>query len=145
METIEQIYDVAEENKLITETAKKVKEYIKKTWPKFNPVLEIPLCDLFSDPGKGGLQSIWKHGSADVVVYSGDKIVAIFEPGGSHHFQDPKQIRRDRCKYKLCQINGVECFRFANSLFDALSNKKRRAMFGKFLFKEKNMAKQEAL
>jgi len=140
MDDLEQIYDLAEENKLITETAKAVKAYIKKTWPKFDVHLEVPLKDIFPDPGKGGLQSIWKFGSADIVVYLDHKMVAIFEPGGAHHFNDPKQIRRDKCKWKLCEINGVRCFRFANNVPGALSNKKKREMFGRYLFGIKQLA-----
>lgn len=132
MDDLDQIFD--EENKLITETARKVKAYVKKTWPKFDVVLEIPLKDLFPDPGKGGLQSIWKHGAADIVVYSGKKIIAVLEPGGSHHFTDPKQIRRDKCKWKLCELNRVRCFKFANNLVDGLSKRKLRRMFGKVIF-----------
>lgn len=135
MDDLDQIYDLAEENKLITETAREVKAYIERTWPKFDVDLEIPLRELFPDPqAKGGLQSIWKYGAADVVVRRGKKIVAIFEPGGAHHFNDPKQVKRDKCKWKLCELNGVRCFRFANSLPKALSNRKKRQMFGKFLF-----------
>lgn len=134
MDDLDEIFSAAEENKLITETARKVKAYIKKTWPKFDPILEIPLRDIFPDPGKGGLQSIWKYGSADIVVFHEKKMLAILEPGGAHHFNDPKQIRRDKCKWKLCEINGVRCFKFANNLVGALSNRKMRTMFGKVLF-----------
>lgn len=134
MDEIEILFDAVEENKLITETARKVKSYIQKTWPQFEVHLEMPLKLLFPDPGKGGLKSIWEHGAADVVIYKNKKLIAILEPGGAHHFLDPKQIRRDKRKWKLCQINGVKCFRFANSLFFSLSNRKLRSMFGKVIF-----------
>ena len=121
-------------NPLITEEARAVKTYIKKTWPNFEVKLEIPLRELFPKPISKYYWSMWSKGSADVIVYYQGKIVVIFEPGGAHHFQDPKQIRRDKIKTKICQMNGVRCFRFANNLPDALSNRKKRQMFGRFLF-----------
>lgn len=159
MDDIDQVYDLAEENKLITETAKKVQAYIKETWPQFTPVLEVPMRDIFPDPGgtnRSGLQRMWAMGAADIVVWrnvslpglfawerltpeqkqmliKSKSMVSIFEPGGAHHFEK-KQWRRDKCKWKLCQLNGVRCLRFANSLPDALSKRKLRAMIGKFLF-----------
>jgi hypothetical protein len=121
-------------HELITETAKDLKSYVDKTWPGFETRLEVSMKDLFPDPGKGGLQTIWKYGSADLVISKKGRIVAILEPGGSHHFNDPNQIRRDKRKWKLCEINGVRCFKFANSLFYALSNRKKRTMLGKVIF-----------
>ena len=133
MNEIDEFFD-NNENDLITQTAKDLKSYVDKNWPGFKTRLEVPLKELFPEPGKGGLHTIWKYGSADLVVEKDGRIVAILEPGGSHHFNDPKQIKRDKRKWKLCQINGTRCFRFANSLFYALSNRKKRTMLGKVIF-----------
>lgn len=131
MENIDDIF-----NPLITEEARETKRFIQKNWINFDVILEVPLRELFPKPDGIGLKSIWEHGSADVVIYhkQSGNIVAIFEPGGCHHFTDPLQIKRDKRKWKLCQINGVRCFRYANNLLKDLSNRKKRRMFGKFLF-----------
>ena len=121
---------------LITEEAREYKSFIEKTWPQFDVKLEQPLRSLFPKPVHGCIH-IWTFGSADVVVRKRDRVIAIFEPGGSHHFTDKKQIRNDRAKWKLCDINGVGCLRMANSVFKNLSNRKRRSMIGKFLFPRK--------
>lgn len=126
---------VTKDLELVTEEAIRVKDYINKTWPKFRVELEKKLNSLFPEPKNVGLKHIWKYGSADIVVYKDDKIIAIFEPGGSHHFQDEKQIKNDKRKYMLCNINGVNCLKFANSVIYNLSKRQMRKLFGKYLFK----------
>lgn len=123
------------DNRLITPEAIAIKEYINKTWTQFTVELECRLSDLFPRPNRGCVH-IWTYGSADVVVRKHGKIIAIIEPGGSHHFTDEKQIKNDRAKWKLCEINGVGCLRVANSIMGALSNRQKRKMLGKYLFKK---------
>lgn len=118
---------------LITEEALSIKDYIKEQWPQFDVQLEQRLNTLFPQPLKG-CKHIWRHGTADIVVRRGGKIVAVIEPGGSHHFQDEKQMKNDRAKWKLCQINGVGCLRIANGVLDKLSKRKKRTLLGKYLF-----------
>jgi len=116
-----------------------VSAYINKTWPnKFKVIVKephgIPLRELFTEPTNKGLKHIWKFGSVDVVVYKNDKLIAGFEPGGSQHFQDKKQMLNDRRKWKLFDLNGVKCFRYVNGLLEKLSNRQRRNLIGRFLF-----------
>jgi hypothetical protein len=116
-----------------------VEDYINKTWPgRFRVVVRrphgVPLRELFPEPRNTGLRHIWRHGSVDVVVYNGDKLIAGFEPGGSQHFQDEIQMKNDRRKWKLFDVNGVKCFRYANGLLEKLSNRQRRKLVGRYLF-----------
>jgi len=120
---------------LITEEAKKILAYLKKTWGHlFEFELERPLCELFPEPDMKYLKHIWEKGSADIVVYRDGNVVAIIEPGGGHHF-DKKQERNDVNKAKLCEENEAACLHLMNGVFDALSNRKRRMLFGACLFK----------
>ena len=119
---------------LITEEAIKVQSYINETWPKFKVELEVKLNKLFPKPENSGLKHIWTYGAADVVVYKNDKIIAVFEPGGSHHFQDEKQIKNDKRKYMLCKKNGVNYLKFGNNVIYSLSKRQMRRVFGKYLF-----------
>jgi len=119
---------------LITEEAVRTEDFINKAWPKLKTRKEIPLRELFPKPENFGLKHIWTYGSADVVVYRDNKIIAIFEPGGSHHFQDEKQIKNDKRKYMLCKKNGVAYLKFANSVLWESSKRQMRRIFGKYLF-----------
>lgn len=122
----------------ITNEAIEIQEYINKTWSKlFYAELEKPLKDIFPEPENRGLKHIWKYGSADIVVRRklNNEICLILEPGGAHHFNDEKQVKNDKRKWKLCEINNVECVHLVNSLKKNLSNRKWRNFLGKFLFK----------
>lgn len=123
----------------ITDEAIAFGVYIGKTWPGFVVKMEQSLAKILPEPSNRGLKHIWRYGSADVAVYRGDKLICIFEPGGSHHFQDEKQMKNDRRKWKLCEINGVRCLRIANGVIGKLSNRQKRKMFGRFLFGVKNV------
>lgn len=134
MDDIETIFSKKD---VITEEARAYKAYIENTWGNlFRVELEIPLKELFPKPTNTGLNHIWKYGSADVVVYRGDKLVAIFEPGGSHHLNDEKQMKNDRRKWMLCKKNGIPCTFIMNGVAFNLSNRKQRQLFGKTLFFE---------
>jgi hypothetical protein len=52
---------------------------------------------------------------------------------GSHHWED-KQSLNDRRKWKLAEINGVRCLTMMNGIMERLSNRKWRALLGRFLF-----------
>jgi hypothetical protein len=119
----------------ITEEALLIVGYIQRFWSKLLKVkIEQPLKTLFPEPSNRGLKHIWKYGSADIVVYRRSRIVAIFEPGGSAHFQDETQMKNDRRKWKLCEINGVRCLRIANGVLSQLSRRQRRNLLGRFIF-----------
>lgn len=118
----------------ITKEALETEAFINNTWPKLKTKLEVPLRDIFPKPENVGLKHIWTYGAADVVVYNGTKIVAVFEPGGSHHFTDDTQKRNDRRKYMLCKKNEVRYLKFANSVISSLSKRQMRKLFGKYIF-----------
>lgn len=119
----------------ITEETKKYEKYIHEQWKYlFETKKEIFLRELLPEPKNSGLKHIWKYGADDLVVYRNGKIVCVIEPGGSHHFQDEKQMKNDRRKWKLHEINGIKLLRIANGVFDQLSNRKKRQLLGKFLF-----------
>lgn len=129
----------------ITPDAISIKTYINETWPNFRVELEEYLRDILPQPRNKGLNHIWKYGSADVVVRKDEKIVAIFEPGGSAHFQDEKQMKNDRRKWKLCELNNIRCLRIANGVLDRLSKRQKRKLIGRYLFglKEVKNGKKE--
>lgn len=119
---------------LITEEAIRTEDFINKTWPKLETKKEVPLRNMFAKPDNPGLKHIWTYGSADVVVYRDGKIIAVFEPGGSHHFQDEKQIKNDKRKFMLCKKNNVRYLKFGNNVIWSLSKRQMRKVFGKYLF-----------
>ena len=120
---------------LITETVLGIELYINTTWGKhFTTQVECPLKELFPKPENSGLNHIWKHGSADLVVRRKDGTIAcIIEAGGGQHFKE-KQSKNDARKWKLCQINGVKCLMMMNSVFSDLSKRKWRQLLGKYVF-----------
>jgi hypothetical protein len=122
----------------ITEEAKAIKAYIEQTWPRlFHLKLEVPLKQIFNEPENAGLKHIWRHGSADLVVFRNTKPVAIIEPGGGQHFGE-KQSLNDRRKWKLAEQNGVRCLHVMNDVMTSLSKRKWRALVGSFLFLPRN-------
>lgn len=120
--------------KIITEEARSIEKFINLTWKKFDTELEVRLKELFPEPKNTGLQHIWRYGSADIVVRKDGEIVCLIEPGGAHHLQDEKQMRNDRRKWKLSEINGVRCLFLMNGLYGTLSNRRWRRLIGRFLF-----------
>lgn len=121
-------------NFLVTDEAKLIASYLEKTWPTAEVLLEQRLSSFLPKPTNTGLLHIWKYGSADIVVKRRNKVVAVLEPGGSAHFQDERQMKNDRRKWKLCNINGVACLKIANGVFVKLTNRQKRQLIGKLLF-----------
>jgi len=122
------------ESQRITEEAINIKEYINDKWPYFEVNLERRLSELFPEPSNVGLKHIWKYGSADLSIFLKDELIAVIEPGGSHHFNDERQVKNDRRKWKLCDINGVNCLFILNGVLNRLSNRRRRSLIGRYLF-----------
>jgi hypothetical protein len=50
------------------------------------------------------------------------------------YLREDKQSLNDRRKWKLAEINGVRCLTMMNGIMERLSNRKWRAMMGRFLF-----------
>lgn len=121
-------------NDTITQEQHDIESYIQETWPgKFRTVLGARLSDIFPEPNNVGLRHIWKYGEADISVYRSGKLVAIIEPGGSHHF-DEHQALNDRRKWKLAELNGVYCLSMLNGLRSQLSKRKWRLLIGRAVF-----------
>ena len=116
----------------ISDEARQLEVFINDHFPKFETELEVHLQDIFPMPENKGLKHIWTYGSADLVVRRNGKLVAIFEPGGSHHWEE-KQSLNDRRKWKLCDINGVQCLGMMNNVLK-LSNRKLRRLIGRYLW-----------
>ncbi|MDI6602726.1 MAG: hypothetical protein QME57_01220 [Patescibacteria group bacterium] len=114
----------------------KTKNLINKFWKdKFIFKREIPLKNLFLEPENKSLQHIWNHGHADLAVFRNRKLISIFEPGGTRHLKDKKQIQNDILKYKLCRLNGVKCCHFTNDTLEKLKSKREKRKFlGSYLF-----------
>ncbi|MEW6356916.1 MAG: hypothetical protein AB1696_11350 [Planctomycetota bacterium] len=120
----------------ITEEVLAIQRYIGQKWGRhFTTQLEQRLCQIFPRPENPGLQHIWRYGSADLVVYRGTRPICIIETGGAHHF-DEKQIKNDRRKWKLAEINGVKCLTMVNRVMESLSSRKWRSLLGRYLFGE---------
>jgi hypothetical protein len=118
---------------VVSQEAMFLEIFINNNFPRFSTEIEVPLCKLFAQPENKGLKHIWTYGSADLVVRKDDKIVAVFEPGGKHHWEE-KQSLNDRRKYKLCQINGVRCCSMMNSVIKNLSKRQLRKLIGATLY-----------
>src|SRR4051812_13847853 len=103
------VFSMDEPRSIITEEALRIKGYINLKWPQFRVEVEQQLRNILPKPTNYGLAHIWKYGAADLVVYLGNKLICIFEPGGSQHFTDEKQIKNDKRKWMLCHKNGVRC------------------------------------
>lgn len=119
---------------LITNDVIWAEDYINRTWPKLTTRKEVPLKELFEEPENRGLKHIWQYGSADLVISKDGNVIAVIEIGGNHHFQDPKQIKNDKRKYKLCNINNVKCVHFANGTLQRISGRSRHRILGKIIF-----------
>lgn len=119
-----------EKEHLVEEQA--LADYIKENWPWFEIEIEKPLREIFPMPDNPGLKHIWKHGHADVLVKHHNIPVCIYEPGGSHHF-DEKQARNDRRKYMLCKKNDCECIHMVANIDKGLSQRKYRQLIRKGL------------
>jgi hypothetical protein len=126
--------DTAVPREIVTEEIRKIESYLNATWPQFTTRKEIKLRELFPEPENTGLRHIWKYGSADLVVYQYDKVVCIIEAGGAHHFED-KQSLNDRRKWKLAELNGVNCLSVMNGVMGGLSKRKWRNLVGSYLFR----------
>lgn len=98
----------------------------------------MPLSELFAKPEKGWAKHIWKHGSADLCVYRGDRLICIIEAQGAHHFSDKRQIMNDKRKHKLCMINVVGCLQVANGLKKGIARRRWRRLLGKYIFFRQN-------
>jgi len=118
---------------IITEDVRQIERYINSIWKQFTTEKEVRLSKLFSEPENKGLKHIWRYGSADLVVYKESKPVCIIESGGSHHWEE-KQSLNDRRKWKLAEINGVRCLTMVVGIQKRLSNRKWRALLGRYLF-----------
>ena len=118
---------------IITEDVRQIEKYINTTWRRFNTEKEVKLSKLFPEPENKGLRHIWKYGSADLVVSKDGKPICIIESGGSHHWEE-KQSLNDRRKWKLAEINGVRCLTMVVGMKKRLSNRKWRALLGRYLF-----------
>ena len=118
---------------IITEDVKQIEKYINSTWKQFTTEKEVQLSKLFSEPENKGLRHIWRYGSADLVIYKEGKPICIIESGGSHHWEE-KQSLNDRRKWKLAEINGVRCLTMMVGIRQRLSNRKWRALLGRYLF-----------
>lgn len=118
---------------MITEEVIKIEEYIHKEWPKFKTQKEMNLNLLFPEPENKGLKHIWKYGAADLVVYRNTKVIAIIEPGGSHHFEEHQSLN-DQRKFKLAETNNVKCLTMMNGVFSKLPKRKIRRLFGRYIF-----------
>ncbi len=118
---------------IITEDVRTIERYINATWKQFETEKEVRLNKLFSEPENKGLKHIWRYGSADLVISKDGKTVCIIESGGSHHWEE-KQSLNDRRKWKLAEINGVRCLTMVVGIKQRLSNRKWRALVGRYLF-----------
>jgi hypothetical protein len=118
---------------IITEDVKQIEKYINNAWEQFTTEKEVRLSKLFPKPENKGLRHIWKYGSADLVVYKDSKPICIIESGGSHHWEE-KQSLNDRRKWKLAEENGVRCLTMMPGIKQRLSNRKWRALLGRYLF-----------
>ena len=118
---------------IITEDVRQIEKYVNNTWKHFTTEKEVRLSNIFPEPENRGLRHIWKYGSADLVVYKEGKAICIIESGGSHHWEE-KQSLNDRRKWKLAEKNGVRCLTMMTGIKQRLSNRKWRALLGRYLF-----------
>jgi hypothetical protein len=120
-------------NERITDEVLEIESYINKTWTRVITKTEVPLKDLFPEPRNPGLKHIWKWGAADLVVFACKTPICIIEPGGSHHWEE-RQMKNDRRKWKLAELNGVNCLFIMNHVVGRLSKRQLRGLLGKNVF-----------
>jgi len=97
--------------------------------------IKVPLKELFPKPEKKHLQRFWGNNShADIPIFRHHKLVLIIEPGGKAHFSDKKQIIRDKKKYAICKLNGVNLLSISNSVIGYLDDKKTKRLFRKYIY-----------
>lgn len=116
------------------EVLEKLLLHLRGKFPRLKFGYKVPLRDLFAEPEKNYLRSIWKHGHGDVPVYRHGELVCIVEIGGSNHFKDKRQRDRDKRKDVLCKVNEVSCLRVANSFVNLLGKKVTEELLRKYFY-----------
>ena len=120
----------------ITQEALLIKGFIDSEWGHlFNTNLEVRLNALFPEPTNRGLKHIWSYGTADIVITKGITPIAIIEPGGDHHWESRQRLN-DRRKWKLAELNNVNCIHIMNGVVGNISKRQVRRMLGSILFKK---------
>ena len=114
-----------------------LKENIEKFFGKhfYIPRFDIPLKKLFPEPENRFLRSFWKAAShADIPVFSkrDNRLIAIFETGGSAHLEK-KQVLRDTKKAKICALNNIGFRGIQNWEWEKISRRKFRNWIRKVL------------
>jgi hypothetical protein len=84
--------------------------------PRIQAQFDVPLKELIGGTSRLRLDFVVKHHT---------RIVAFEIDGHESHFTDPKQIRRDETKDKLCLEHGIELYRLLPSLVTRTSVCKR--------------------
>lgn len=119
---------------VVTEEAKSLADFLVGEWGHlFDVQLEVRLSTLFPKPRWSRLCHIWKHGSADLAVFREQRLVAIVEVGGPHHF-DALRARNDENKARLAITNHVSCAILSNEIVRKLSKRRLRALLGAIIF-----------
>ena len=97
--------------------------------------IKTPLKELFPEPEKKHLQRFWGNNShADIPVFRHHKLVCIIEPGGKAHFSDKKQRTRDKKKFAICKLNGVNLLHISKGVIRCLNDRKTKRLFRKYIY-----------
>ena len=108
---------------------------VRELFPFVEVRLWVPLKELFGEPkGKGLARFRMAPSHADLALFHKGRCVAIIEPGGGQHADDPKQRLRDKKKDQLCWINQVNVVRCFNSELTNLKSRAWRKMIRAAIF-----------
>lgn len=109
--------------------------FVENTFRVTAGEIKTPLKELFPKPEKKHLQKFWNNNShADIPIFRHHKLILIIELGGKAHFSDKKQIIRDKKKYAICKLNGVNLLQISNSVISCLNDVKTKRLFRRYIY-----------
>lgn len=104
-----------------------IDNYFKYFENQFNETLNIVITnfDKISYKSKVKISTVLKscktnefdyftRAEFDFVIYSGDKVLAVFEVDGQEHESDESTIERDKKKNEICKRDSIKLFRIKN-------------------------------
>lgn len=104
-----------------------VDNYFKYFENQFNKTLDIVITNFekISFKSKVRISTVLKscktnefdyftRAEFDFVIYSGEKVLAVFEVDGQEHESDESTIKRDQKKNEICKRDSIELFRIKN-------------------------------
>lgn len=114
---------------------RELSEWLDLKFPEFKFEYKVSIRKTeISEPCNNWLKSIYWYGHFDIIARKNGRLTCVFEPGGSAHFKNKRQILCDSKKDKLCELNRIRIVRFPNNLISELRTRKGIKLIRKILY-----------